>query len=107
MTDTPHAEQSQAVLIGTARYDHLHHIPAAAANIDDLADVLTGPGGAFTGGQCATVLDPDRDTLGSAVGRAARAATRLLLVYYAGHGLIDRRGRLHLTVPASDPDDIR
>ncbi|MBF6278047.1 caspase, EACC1-associated type [Nocardia nova] len=107
MTSTPGTEQSRAVLIGTAHYSHLQPIPAAATNIGDLAGLLTGPGGAFTAGQCVTVPDPDRDTLGTAVGRAARSAIGVLLVYYAGHGLIDRRGRLHLTVPGSDPDDIR
>ncbi|MGW0359218.1 caspase, EACC1-associated type [Nocardia nova] len=95
------------MLIGAGRYDHLDAIPAAAANVTDLADILTGPGGAFTAQQCVSVIDPDRTVVGRTVGRAAREATGVLLVYYTGHGLLDRRGRLHLTVPGSDPDDIR
>ncbi|WP_433685398.1 caspase, EACC1-associated type [Nocardia sp. CA-119907] len=107
MTGAVGAEPSRAVLIGTARYTHLAAIPAATANVTDLADVLTRPGAAFTTGQCVTVLDPDRTGVGNEVGRAARGASGLLLVYYTGHGLLDRRGRLHLAVPGSDPADVR
>ncbi|WP_019927383.1 caspase, EACC1-associated type [Nocardia sp. BMG111209] len=96
------------MLIGAARYDHLAAIPAAAANVIDLADTLVGPGGALTGDQCETVIDPGSATeVGTVVGRAARAATEVLLVYYAGHGLLDSKGRLYLTVPGTDPDDLR
>jgi hypothetical protein len=95
------------VLIGTSHYDHLAPIPAAAANVTDLDGILTGPGGAFITGHCAIVIDPERTEMGRVVSRAAREATGVLLVYYTGHGLLDRRGRLHLTVPGSDPDDIR
>ncbi|RMI32674.1 caspase, EACC1-associated type [Nocardia stercoris] len=101
------AGQSRAVLIGTSRYDHLTPVPAAAANLAGLATLLSGTGGGFTSEQCEIVLNPTLTRLGSAVGRAARAATEVLLMYYTGHGLLDRRGRLHLTVPGSNPDDIR
>ncbi|WP_155981836.1 tetratricopeptide repeat protein [Nocardia sp. BMG111209] len=98
------------MLIGTARYDHhrLASIPGAAANVADLAEILTRPGAAFTTEQCATVVDSGRAVdVGDVVGRAAREAVEVLLVYYTGHGLLDRRGRLHLTVTSSDPDRIR
>ncbi|MFE3195909.1 caspase family protein, partial [Nocardia sp. NPDC059240] len=109
MTEPRAQEGSRAILIGTSRYDHsLDPIPAIAANITDLAEILSGRGGAFTGTQCVTVTDPTRPSdVGDAVGLAAREATEVLLVYYAGHGLLDRKGRLHLAVTGSDPNRIR
>jgi serine/threonine protein kinase len=38
---------------------------------------------------------------------AAQNATDTLLLYYAGHGLVDRRGELHLTHVDSDPNPHR
>ncbi|WP_433723272.1 caspase, EACC1-associated type [Nocardia sp. CA-129566] len=38
---------------------------------------------------------------------ARRRASDVLLVYYAGHGLLDQRGRLHLALPDTDPSRIR
>ncbi|MCX4097658.1 caspase, EACC1-associated type [Nocardia sp. alder85J] len=102
-------ENSRAVLIGAAQYDdeNLAPIPAAAANVADLAELLTAPGGAFTAAHCRRVTEPDRvSVIGDTVAHAARAASGVLLVYYTGHGLIDRRGRLHLAVTGSDPDRI-
>ncbi|MEU9099576.1 hypothetical protein [Streptomyces sp. NPDC048361] len=41
--------------------------------------------------------------VGAALAAAAREADDLLLVYYAGHSLLDHRGRLHLALTNTDP----
>ncbi|MEV0098028.1 caspase family protein, partial [Nocardia sp. NPDC050789] len=110
MTEGQVPQDSRAILIGTSRYEHdgLDPIPAVVANVNDLAEVLTGSGGAFTTEHCISIIDPSRTAdVGHAVGRAAQEATGVLLVYYTGHGLLDRKGRLHLTLTGSAPDRIR
>lgn len=110
MSEPSESQGSRAVLIGTGRYAHddLAPIPAASANITDLAAALTAPGSAFTAEHCETIYEPNHPSeVGDALGRAAHEATDILLVYYTGHGVIDRRGRLHFTVTDSDPDPQR
>lgn len=46
-------------------------------------------------------------TMGDPLEQAAEQAQDLLLVYYAGHGLIDRRGELHLALSTTRGDRIR
>jgi tetratricopeptide (TPR) repeat protein len=108
MTEPPDRSASRAVLIGVANYTHPHisELPAAATNLEDLLHVLTSPdGGGFTEEHCTIVTDPSTGTeIGTAVGCAAREATDVLLLYYAGHGLLDRRGRLHIALTGTDPD---
>ncbi len=110
MTPTARHQGSRAVLIGVAHYTHpdIPEISAATTNVVDLAQVLTTPeGGAFDPEYCLTITDPDRNTqIGEVIGRAAHEATDVLLVYYAGHGMLDRRGRLHLALTGSDPDHL-
>ncbi|AHH16644.1 hypothetical protein NONO_c18440 [Nocardia nova SH22a] len=97
----------RAALIGVSRYTHIDitDIPAAANNIHDLAGTLTAPTGAsLASDHCAVLVDPDRPTqVGEMVAHAANDAESVLLVYYTGHGLLDRRGRLHLALTGSDP----
>jgi putative AlgH/UPF0301 family transcriptional regulator len=100
---------SQAVLIGASRYRHLSALPAVRRNIEDLRGVLTDP--ALWGlppENCHTVLDVANPVdVGPVVRRAAGAVgvDGLLLVYYAGHGLIDPSdGALILALPGCEPD---
>ncbi|UGT55004.1 translation initiation factor IF-2 N-terminal domain-containing protein [Nocardia asteroides] len=97
---------SRAVLIGAATYIHpdLTAIPAALNNLADLTQALTSTGGAFAPQHCIAVPDPvSGDQIGHAVAEAAREATDVLFVYYAGHGVLDSRGRLYLAVTGTDP----
>ncbi|MER6523127.1 caspase family protein [Streptomyces sp. NPDC001553] len=57
---------------------------------------------------CQTLVDPASPReVSVAVRAAAQEATGTLLVYYAGHGLIDPgTGLLHLAVPESDRDSV-
>ncbi|MFX0581142.1 caspase, EACC1-associated type [Nocardia nepalensis] len=110
MTPAPNRSGWRATLIGVSRYTHpeLPDIPAAANNIADLAQLLTAPtGGALADNHCTVLLNPDQSTqVGAAVNCAAKEAHDVLLLYYTGHGVLDRGGRLHLALSGSDPDQI-
>ncbi|NEB67034.1 caspase family protein, partial [Streptomyces fulvissimus] len=56
---------------------------------------------------CTVLRDPasPRD-LSRAVEEAAKEATDTLLVYYAGHGLIDWSGHFHLAVRSSERESV-
>ncbi|MGW6816708.1 tetratricopeptide repeat protein, partial [Nocardia sp. NPDC055050] len=107
-TRQPRREESHAVLIGVGAYDHSERLPdiaGAAHNLSDLSRLLTSDGGVLSPDNCWTVLNPDSSArVGDLVERAAEQATDTLLVYYTGHGLLDRRGRLHLTLTGTHPD---
>ena len=100
---TPDGPRSRAVLIGTCRYTspELPDLPAVRNNIRDLKQVLSQPDGAgIRRGDCVDVLDAtDLRTVWSCLQRAADEAEDLLLVYYAGHGVLDRNGHLYLSLP--------
>jgi WD40 repeat protein len=102
----PDTARSQAVLIGCSRYTKLDDRPSIATGVNDLYSVLTAPAtGGFAPEACWVLHDPQQPgDLVEHVLQAARAATDTLLVYYAGHGLLDNRNQLHLAVAASSPD---
>jgi hypothetical protein len=99
---------SRVVLVGGARYAHLPEVPAVARNVAGLL-------GAFVDNDlwglppenCTTVLDPrDPGEVSRVVRHAAGevATEGLLVVYYAGHGLVDPfDGKLVLALHDTDP----
>jgi putative AlgH/UPF0301 family transcriptional regulator len=98
---------SRAVLIGAASYSRLGPLPAVARNLDDLRDAFTDPDiWGLPPENCMVIADqPDPPTISRAL-RAAAGATGpdgLLLVYYAGHGLV-QSGDLVLGLPETDPE---
>ncbi|WP_333767871.1 caspase, EACC1-associated type [Streptomyces sp. IBSBF 2435] len=112
----PDPLRSRAVLLGFDKYTDpdLPGLPAVARNIDDLATALTSPWGtALPDKHCVrrreaapTVGLADALSIGAHLGAAAEEAEDLLLVYYAGHGLIGPDGELYLSLPgtSSKPD---
>ena len=91
------------MLIGASSYSHLDDLPAVQANVPALRALLCGPNAPFQTENCAALVDPATTVeVSQAVQKAAREATDTLLVYYAGHGLLDDRGDLHLALPQSD-----
>ncbi|GAB2518692.1 caspase, EACC1-associated type [Nocardia heshunensis] len=108
MNAVPDRGGRRAAVIGVGRYRHrdIPDIPAAHNNVEDMARLLTA-GGGFATEHCHALVDPEHGSrVGEAVARAAREADDILLVYYTGHGLLDRRGRLHLALPDSDPGHL-
>lgn len=91
---------SKAILIGTAQYDDpaLAEIAQAEANVEDLAAVLTDPElGGFLEDNVRKMVNPrHKDDAGLEIARWCRTATDTLVVYYAGHGLVDVNGELLL-----------
>lgn len=104
-------DASAVVLIGchTFEAESLEQLPAVANNLTGLAEALTDPTIWGISEDRLIVLDnPQRDV---EVLRALRAAESVakdtLVVYYAGHGLIDpMNGELYLALPGSQPDDV-
>jgi hypothetical protein len=93
--------RSWAVLIGTSSYredPELADLPAVRRNLEELLVTLTDPVHCgFPRDQVRVIDDPsDAALIGRALHEAGERATDLLLIYYAGHGLIDRAGGLHL-----------
>lgn len=103
----PDPQRSRVVLIGTSKYqdEKLPDLPQVAQDLRDMAAALSGAGhGVVPEGNCDVIEDEGNLLL---IGRRLRAAARqaedLLLVYFAGHGLIGgRRHDLHLALPDSE-----
>jgi Caspase domain len=101
------------LLIGASHFaavgPDLPDIPAVAANLTALQRALTSPdAGMLRPDFCRVLTDPASvDEVGTALSELAATATDLLLVYYAGHGLVDDRGRLHLALARTHPHRAR
>ena len=101
----PRPDGTQAVLVGTSRYDSLPDLPAIGAGLSALAGLLFSEDvlGLPASGIHVLAEPPSPRAIDEAVRAAAVAAEDTLLVYYAGHGLIDARsGELYLAVGESD-----
>ncbi|WP_341514534.1 caspase family protein (plasmid) [Rhodococcus qingshengii] len=116
MKRRPDIDRSRAVLIGVSRYEMdeqpitpgseaLPPLDSVSANLTDLRQLLTDPDlGTFTSEHCELLENPQRPhQIGDIIASAAREAEDVLLVYYAGHGLVDSRGRLYLGLPGTNP----
>jgi len=103
----PDPERSRVVLIGTSKYadDKLPDLPVVVGTVIDLAAVLTDLDcGMIPKDHCTVLVDEaDIRVLGRQLRSAAREASDLLLVFYAGHGLIGpRRHDLYLGLQDSE-----
>lgn len=99
--------RSRAVLIGTATYrdDELPDLPAVKRSVMDLADVLSDPLTGILPRRHQTVLldEGDLRELGRRLRSAVSEAEDLLIVFYAGHGLVGgKRHDLYLALPDSE-----
>ncbi|MFJ7177567.1 glycine betaine ABC transporter substrate-binding protein [Streptomyces massasporeus] len=101
----PDARNSRAVLIGTSRYKHLSALPAVANNLTALDTALRAPSSwGLAEEHCTVIANPgDWTEALHAVRTAAEEASDTLLVYFAGHGLLEEaRGDLFLGLPHSE-----
>lgn len=108
MSVLPDPGASRAVIIGTSRYDYLEQLPAVSNNLTALAELLSGPMSLRMPASHVTVVEnpPDPATVMNPLRQAAAEATDTLIVYYAGHGLIDPYDALTLAMPHTQPDRI-
>ncbi|WP_328665403.1 caspase family protein [Streptomyces sp. NBC_00322] len=105
----PDFAASRAVLVGCQRYasDRLPELPGVGQNIAALSSVLTDSVlSGFDGAHVARVLDPESiDEVMDPIVRSSQEATDVLLVYFAGHGLLmGPDNALHLTTTRSDTE---
>jgi hypothetical protein len=99
------ASGSRAVVIGASSYlsGELANVPAVLDTVSDLRTALIE--------RCGMARDairfmpdwPDAASVGSALAREAERTEGVLLVYYAGHGLVSQRGELYLAMGETDP----
>ena len=109
MSDVADPAASQVVLIGVSAYRRLSPLPAARRNVTDLRDLLQHEDlWGVPAENCQVLLDPaDQAEVSRAIRQAAATTGRdgLLLVYFAGHGLVDADDdNLILGLPGCDPE---
>ncbi len=100
---------SSAILVGTSQYksEAFPNLPVVVNNITGLKEVFTDPSIGFVlPDMCSTLVDPDQSSLVSRAVRRAASTANFLLFYFAGHGIVDRRGNLYLGLTQTDPDDL-
>jgi hypothetical protein len=107
MARLPRLDGTRAVLIGASRYvsPSLPDLPSVSNNIVALAGLLRSPEVLGLGASQLAVIDEPASprAVDEAVRSAAGEATDTLIVYFAGHGLIEgHTGELHLAVTDSD-----
>ncbi|MFD9813402.1 transporter substrate-binding domain-containing protein [Streptomyces sp. NPDC059080] len=104
MSVLPDPEASRAVLVGTSHYQHLEQLPAVSNNLRALAGLLSGPLSLQLPAQHVTVVENPAaaHTVVRRVRQAAAEATDTLVVYFAGHGLIDPQDMLSLALPHTE-----
>jgi uncharacterized caspase-like protein len=107
----PDPDRSRIILFGTSvhRDAELPDVPVIANNIRDLTAVFTDERfGIVRRGRCHAVLNvASQRQFGKRLLGAARAAEDLLLVYFAGHGLLGpRRRELFLALPNTAHDAL-
>ncbi|MGW6489650.1 caspase family protein [Streptomyces sp. NPDC055056] len=97
----PDPGASRAVLVGTSRYQYLEQLPAVSNNLKALAGLLRGPLTLNLPPEHVSVVENVQDlpTVMDAIRQVARDATDTLIVYFAGHGLVDAQDELGLALP--------
>ncbi|WP_330318349.1 caspase, EACC1-associated type [Streptomyces platensis] len=95
--------RSCAVLIGTHEYTELDDLPPVARNVSRLRELCCDPAvWGLADERCRVLRQASRGAILKAVEDATVEATDTVVVYYAGHGLVDpRSGELHLALPCS------
>lgn len=110
MTRLPDPERSRAVFIGTSSYENesLEDLPAVEKSLKRLLEALANPTYGWVASNTSTsVLDaPHQVDIHDALKAQAQAATDTLLVYYAGHGLLNRQNELYLCPSTVRPDAL-
>jgi hypothetical protein len=104
----PDPAASQAVLVGVAKYAALEQLPSVANNLAGLKAALTDPDiWGLPARNCSVQSQPrTADAVLDTLQRVAASATDTLVVYFAGHGLVDpwNDEELYLALPGSDRD---
>ncbi|MFC6081974.1 caspase, EACC1-associated type [Sphaerisporangium aureirubrum] len=99
------APGTRVLLVGTSSHapgSRLPAVGAVAASVADLGQALVERAGLDPAG-LTTLVDPaGPQEFGTALVDAAREATGVLVLYFAGHGLVSAGNELHLATVATD-----
>ncbi|MGW0860911.1 caspase family protein [Streptomyces sp. NPDC002611] len=100
----PRGRANRALLVGVSEYDHTApdprgvtgQLPAVRHNRKTLDDALHR-GGVFGAGEIRVLASPSQEDFTAALRHAVREADGLLLLYFAGHAVVNTSGgELHL-----------
>ncbi|MFJ5026096.1 caspase, EACC1-associated type [Streptomyces goshikiensis] len=107
LTNLPDPLRSRVVLIGFSQYSAADHLPAVANNLDGLRDFFTSPNGWNLPAEHCKVIEAAETAadLITPLREAASAARDTLLIYYAGHGILDEDSEFSLSLPTSRLDE--
>ncbi|MGI3224986.1 caspase family protein [Streptomyces sp. GTA36] len=99
-------QTSRALIIGAESYADLPSLPGTAQAVHQMADLLSDAElGYFTPDQTDTLVNPTAAAVRRALMDAAGSTDGTLLVHFAGHGITDRHGDLHLLLSDAGPGD--
>ncbi len=107
LAGAPDPRRSSCVLIGVSDYGTLRELPAVRENLTRLQEVLTDPAiWGIAPERLHTIAYPtSADEIRNVISEAARNAPDTLLVYFAGHGLYDKKNGLLLALPEATGKD--
>ncbi|MEV0978608.1 substrate-binding domain-containing protein [Streptomyces sp. NPDC049915] len=100
MSFDPRGTANRALIVGVSEYDHTRadapdgvpgQLPAVRYNRTTLTEALYR-GGLFREGEVVPCVSPAHDEFAAALHRVARDARGLLLLYFAGHGIVTAAG---------------
>ncbi|WP_291723959.1 caspase family protein [Bernardetia sp.] len=104
------AAKTQAVLVGISKYDadeSLHDLPAAKTNVDTLEKVLASSTVGINKENITTLHNAGQpQEILKVIKTAAQNASKSLVIYYSGHGILDEDFNLYLSTSESKVEDI-
>ena len=107
-TDTGLVAGSRAVLVGVSAYEYAEFPPIRAArnSLEAMSSLLSDPALCAWPPEWVTVIANPISAAGLAtqIADLAESTTGVLLLYYAGHGVLSASGELCLTVTSTRPD---
>ncbi|BCB73765.1 hypothetical protein GCM10022251_14090 [Phytohabitans flavus] len=108
MLKLPDPEESRAVLIGVSDYRSLTELKSVTKGLESLRELLIDPTiWGLPPENCVIVANPQNSKkLLEPLHDAARSATAALVVYFAGHGLIERGRDLRLALPDANRERL-
>jgi hypothetical protein len=103
------AEHTQALLIGVSDYQDpaLPPLPAAQANLQKLQTLLVSDSIGMAANNIQTLYNESNpQKVFTALSQATQKAKKTLLIYYAGHGVLDDNNELYLTLSSTTVETV-